>query len=283
VLSELDRKRILACLTNLRMICNSTWLYDKATHVSPKLDEFAAIIEEFTAESPDRKAVVFSQWEQMLHEAAGVLDGLGVGYAVLTGRLPAASRKDPIARFRDDPACRMFLSTDAGGTGLNLQAADTVIHLEVPWNPAVLEQRIARVHRLGQSRPVRVIRLVTRNTVEERVLEVLGQKRALFEGLFEGDSDEVSFAAPGQPAFLDAIRAALGLAGEPPQAPAPPAGDRLLRAGVELLEALAEVLASRGTAADPALADRGRQAAEALARALAPDDGRAGDASPPVQ
>ena len=81
-----------------------------------------------------------------------------------------------LERFRDDADCRVFLSTDAGGTGLNLQAADTVINLEVPWNPAVLEQRIARVHRMGQHRPVQVFNLVMRDSIEERVLRTLDVK-----------------------------------------------------------------------------------------------------------
>jgi superfamily II DNA or RNA helicase len=206
-----------------------------------------------------------------------VLDRLGVGYATLTGRMPAADRKDPIARFRDDPGCRVFLSTDAGGSGLNLQAADTVVHLEVPWNPAVLEQRTARVHRMGQSRPVRVIRLVTRGSVEERVLDVIAQKRSLFTGLFEGDSDAVDFAAPGQGTFLEALRGALDLAAEQPATPAAP--DRLVRAGVALLEALAEVMGGRP--ADPELAERGRRALAALDRAFADADRLDGDAGEP--
>jgi SNF2 family DNA or RNA helicase len=76
----------------------------------------------------------------------------------------------------------VFLSTDAGGTGLNLQTADTVVNLELPWNPAVLEQRIARVHRMGQSRPVRVINFVTRGTIEEKVLRTVEAKQGLFAG-----------------------------------------------------------------------------------------------------
>ena len=108
----------------------------------------------------------------------------------------------------------MFLSTDAGGTGLNLQAADTVINLELPWNPAVLEQRIARVHRMGQHRPVRVINLVTRDSIEERVLRTLEQKRSLFDGAVRRDErrDRASTAL-GQQAFLDAMRELFGAAG----------------------------------------------------------------------
>ena len=207
-LSEVDRRRILCCLANLRMLCDSTFLYDKQTSVSPKLDELAELLPELVIEG-GHKVVVFSQWEQMLHQAAAVLDRLQVAFVLLHGGVPGKDRRALLERFRTDPECRVFLSTDAGGTGLNLQAADTVINLEVPWNPAVLEQRIARVHRMGQHRPVRVINLVTRASIEERVMKTIAQKRSLFDGVFTGTSDEVSFAALGQQAFLDAVRAAV--------------------------------------------------------------------------
>ena len=135
-----------------------------------------------------------------------MLDRLGVGYVVLHGGLPGKDRKAVLEKFHTDPDCRVFLSTDAGGIGLNLQVADTVVNLELPWNPAVLEQRIARVHRMGQSRPVRVVNLVTRGTIEERVLRTLEAKQNLFAGVFDGDEDEVAFAAVNQPKFLDAVR-----------------------------------------------------------------------------
>jgi superfamily II DNA/RNA helicase len=112
-----------------------------------------------------------------------------------------------LEKFRNDPACKLFLSTDAGGTGLNLQMADTVVNLELPWNPAVLEQRIARVHRMGQSRPVRVVNFVTRGSIEERVLRTLGAKQGLFTGLFAGDADEIPFEAARASGFLDSMRA----------------------------------------------------------------------------
>ena len=122
----------------------------------------------------------------MVLEAAKVLDTLGVGYAVLHGGLPGKDRKEVLERFKTDPACRVFLSTDAGGTGLNLQTADTVVNLELPWNPAVLEQRIARVHRMGQSRPVRVINFVTRGTIEEKVLRTLESEAGAVRGHVRG-------------------------------------------------------------------------------------------------
>ena len=87
------------------------------------------------------------------------LEARGLGYVCFHGGVPSEKRPALVERFRDDPACRVFLSTDAGGVGLNLQHAATVVNMDLPWNPAVLEQRIGRVHRMGQARPVRVDQL----------------------------------------------------------------------------------------------------------------------------
>jgi SNF2 family DNA or RNA helicase len=266
-LTDLDRKRILSCLTNLRLICDSTFLFDKATHISPKLDEFADLVAEFTA-SADHKAVAFSQWETMLREAASLLDRLGVGYALLHGRIPGPERKELIERFRNEPGCRFFLSTDAGGTGLNLQHADTVIHLEPPWNPAIVEQRVGRVHRMGQERPVTVVSLVTRSSIEERIVQVMQQKRALFAGLFASDSDEIDFAALGQPAFVDSVR---DIVGEEPAATSPDASlarAKLAASSVQFLEALGEVLATEPAPLAADLAARAKRALHAILGAL---------------
>ena len=212
-LTDADRKRILACLSNLRLICDSTFLFDKSTNHSPKLAEFEELLNELgmTGRSSQKhKIVVFSQWEQMLHLAAAVLERQRLGYALLHGGLSGKDRKAVLARFKTDEACKVFLSTDAGGVGLNLQMADTVVNLELPWNPAVLEQRIARVHRLGQEKPVRVINLVTRGTVEERVLRVLAAKQQLFDGLFDGEEDELSISTTNPNGFLSTVQQLLG-------------------------------------------------------------------------
>ena len=252
-LTDLDRKRILACLSNLRLICDSTFLFDKATHHSPKLDELADLLPELLSGGP-HKLVVFSQWETMLNLAASTLERKGVGYALLHGGLSGKDRKAALERFKTDPKCRVFLSTDAGGVGLNLQMADTVVNLELPWNPAVLEQRIARVHRLGQERPVRVINLVTRGTIEEQVLRTLERKQGLFAGVFDGGEDEIAFAAVNPGGFLDAVREMIGekrtepvVEAPPPLPPAVPAldaGPTLLPTAVQMLESLAELLAN---------------------------------------
>src|SRR6185312_15825996 len=218
-LTEIDRRRILASITNLRMLCDSTFLLDKQTKVSPKLEELEELLRELLGADP-HKVVIFSQWELMLRQATEVIEKLGIGFTVLHGGIPGKARRALLERFRDDPDCRVFLSTDAGGTGLNLQAADTVVNLEVPWNPAVLEQRIARVHRMGQHRPVQVFNLVMRDSIEERVLRTLAVKRSLFAEVFTGTSDEVIFATLGQQAFLETVRELLSEA-KPTETPPP--------------------------------------------------------------
>jgi superfamily II DNA/RNA helicase len=94
-----------------------------------------------------------------------------------------------VTRFQSAPDCRLFITTNAGSTGLNLQAANTVINVDLPWNPAVLEQRIGRAHRMGQQRPVQVYVLVTEETLEERLLGTLAGKRDLALAALDADSE----------------------------------------------------------------------------------------------
>src|SRR6185503_8629864 len=103
-----------------------------------------------------------------------------------------------IAEFHDDPNTTVLFLSDAGATGLNLQrAASCCINLELPWNPAVLEQRIGRIFRWGQTQPVDIYNLVAASGSEDRIAGLVGDKRALFVGLFDGTSDEVPFDAAG--------------------------------------------------------------------------------------
>jgi SNF2 family DNA or RNA helicase len=289
ILTDLDRKRVHCCIANLRMLCDSTWLFDKKTNVSPKLEEFAELIQELGEEGA-HKAVVFSQWETMLEKASERLRQLKIDHAFLHGRIPSKDRKAILQRFQEESACRVLLSTDAGGTGLNLQAADTVINLEIPWNAAVLEQRIGRVHRMGQSKPVRVILLVTRGSIEERVLRTIEMKRALFTGVFDGVSDEVNFNSLARPAFLDSVRE---LIGEPEEKQTRRQGDkeagrgqdeqngdarvRLLMAGVQFLEALAELMVEEGAnGLPPQVSDRAGAAVRRILRGLEGENGEPG-------
>ncbi len=204
-LSEIDQKRILCCIQNMRMLCNSTFLFDKQTHHSPKLQEFREIMTDLVLEG-NRKAVVFSEFERMTRLAGEELRKLGIGFVSLHGGVPSRQRGALMEKFRNDPACKVFLSTDAGGVGLNLQAASIVVNFEPPWNPARLEQRIGRVHRLGQSRPVHVIHMLTEKSIEERVWETLRLKKSLFAGVFDSPTGEVSFENLGRRTMLQAVK-----------------------------------------------------------------------------
>ena len=110
-------------------------------------------------------------------------------YVRLDGSVPQKKRQQLVHQFQRDPACRLFLTTNAGSTGLNLQAANTVINVDLPWNPAVLEQRIARAHRMGQKNPVQVYLLVTEETIEEKLLATLSAKHDLALAALDMESD----------------------------------------------------------------------------------------------
>jgi len=163
---------------NMRMSCNSTYLLDHKTDHGTKVDELVTLLDE-QFEQPQAKAVVFSQWVGTHELIIRRLKKRGWDYALFHGGVPSDHRAGLVDRFHADPACRVFLSTDAGGVGLNLQhAAATIINMDLPWNPAILEQRIGRVHRLGQSKSVQVVNFVAEGTIEEKMLSILAFKRS---------------------------------------------------------------------------------------------------------
>ncbi|MFA6288572.1 MAG: C-terminal helicase domain-containing protein, partial [Opitutaceae bacterium] len=154
----------------------------------PKLDEIARVLDEVLSD-PDVKVIIFSEWEGMLKRVRAHADTAGIGYAWHTGSVPQQRRRAEILAFRQDPSCRLFLSTDSGGVGLNLQNASVVINCDLPWNPAKLEQRIARAWRKNQLRPVTVINLVAENTIEHGMLGSLANKQELAHGVLDGEGD----------------------------------------------------------------------------------------------
>ena len=211
-LSETDQRPLTCALQNMRMSCNSTFLLDHETDHGVKADELAALLEDIF-EDPDAKAVVFSQWLGTHELIARRLIARGWGHVVFHGGVPSDKRKDLVERFRHDPRCRVFLSTDAGGVGLNLQHAATVINMDQPWNPAVLEQRIARVHRMGQQRSVQVVNFIAQGTIEEGMLPLLKFKKSLFAGVLDGGSSEVSMNGTRLARFIEGVEKATGSMG----------------------------------------------------------------------
>ena len=189
-LSEKDHLRVLQLLSQMRMVCDSSYILDQKTRYDTKVDEVMNIIQNLV-DSGDEKVVVFSQWERMTRLVARELEKRDIGFEYLHGGIPSAKRKDLVNNFWDVSESRVFLSTDAGSTGLNLQVASTIINLDLPWNPAVLEQRIARIYRLGQKRNIQVVNLVAKDTIEEQMIGKLRFKTSMFEGVLDGGEDAV--------------------------------------------------------------------------------------------
>ena len=212
-LSDTDQRRLTCALQNMRMSCNSTYLLDQETDHGVKADELAALFDELFAD-PKAKAVVFSQWTRTHDIVIRRLEARGLGYVSFHGGVPSEKRPALVERFRDDPACRVFLSTDAGSTGLNLQHASTLVNLDLPWNPAILEQRIARIHRMGQARPVQVLNFVSKGTIEEGMLSVLAFKRSLSAGILDGGSGEISLGGSRLSRFMKDVENVTGSMGE---------------------------------------------------------------------
>jgi superfamily II DNA or RNA helicase len=203
-LTELEQRRLMMALQNMRMVCNSTYLLDQRTDFGAKADELISVLDDVLQE-PDAKVVVFSQWVRTHELILRRLESQQWGHVFFHGSVPSRKRKDLIQQFKQDPACRLFLSTDAGGVGLNLQNASVVVNMDQPWNPAVLEQRVGRVHRLGQRRNVRVIHFVAQGTIEHGMLNVLEFKKSVFSGVLDGGEDEVFFGKSKLKKFMETV------------------------------------------------------------------------------
>jgi hypothetical protein len=212
-LSDKDQRRLTAALQNMRMSCNSTYLLDQESDHGVKADELAALFDGLFAD-PQAKAVVFSQWTRTHDIVIRRLQARGFGYVSFHGGVAADKRPALVERFRADPACRVFLSTDAGSTGLNLQHASTLINMDLPWNPAILEQRISRIHRMGQQRPVQIVNFVAKGTIEEGMLSVLAFKRSLSAGILDGGSSEISLGGTRLNRFMKDVENVTGHIGE---------------------------------------------------------------------
>ncbi|MDE1947264.1 MAG: DEAD/DEAH box helicase [Burkholderiales bacterium] len=220
-LSDTDQRRLQCALQNMRMACNSTWLLDHESDHGHKVDELMTLLDELF-ETPDAKAVVFSQWLGTHELIERRLAARHWGHVRFSGSVPGEQRGALVARFNDDPECRLFLSTDAGGVGLNLQhAAAVVVNMDLPWNPAVLEQRIGRVHRMGQRRGVQVVNFVAQGSIEEGMLSVLAFKKSLFAGVLDAGEREVFLQGTRLSKFMESVEQVAGAMGEAEADPAP--------------------------------------------------------------
>ncbi|MEM7110007.1 MAG: DEAD/DEAH box helicase [Bacteroidota bacterium] len=204
-----DMQMLMHMLTCMRMVCDSSALVDDKSSDSPKLIELEHILtEKLDMPNTERKIIIFSEWVKMNRLIGQMLRKIGIGFIELNGKVPVSKRGELIKKFEEDPEISVFLSTEAGGTGLNLQVADTVINFEVPWNPAKKNQRIGRIDRLGQkSTHLSVLNLISTNSIEQNIAAGLMLKQNLFEGVLDkgNHTDIVDFSEKGKSQFLQQL------------------------------------------------------------------------------
>ncbi len=176
---------VLTSLMKLRRACCHPRLVLPGTDMpGSKLEAFSELVDELR--SGGHRALVFSQFVDHLSIVRAHLDTRGIDYRYLDGATPARKRRDEVTAFQAGQGELFLISLRAGGVGLNLTAADYVIHLDPWWNPAVEDQASDRAHRMGQTRPVTVYRLVTAKTIEQKIVAMHAEKRDLAEKLLEG-------------------------------------------------------------------------------------------------
>lgn len=242
-----EQNRLLAALQQARMACNAAGLVDKETPGAPKLDELEDILTEICLQS-GLKAVVFSQWERMTQLVEARLKRMGLGSVRLHGGVPTSQRGQLMDRFREDDSVQVFIATDAGGVGLNLQNAAALINLDVPWNPAVLEQRNARIHRLGQTRTVQIITMIAADSYEEQVFALVRNKQNLFDNVISEDATEdvVGVSKKLLETLVEDLTAKPEQSGEtepaPADLPASAAASRTQAAGQEVEQAISRCI-----------------------------------------
>jgi len=203
-LSFEEMKKLQVGLSCMRILCDSAYILDQRITSSPKIDEILPILEEFL-EDKSKKIIIFSQWEKMLQLLYISLQKKNITVAWHTGSFNQLQRRDEIKKFKEDDNCNIFLSTDAGSTGLNLQVANVVINLDMPWTPAKLEQRIARAWRKYQKSTVQVINLITEDRLEHRIVEIVKQKQFLSDNVLDGlGKDELKLPSSRQE-FLENV------------------------------------------------------------------------------
>ena len=193
--ADLDRMHRLLVIA--RRCCNGPHMLglDVDDRKVPKLQELEETLRDLCL-GEGRKAVVFSEWTDMTERVEALCGRLDLPAFHLRGSVPVKRRPALIRGFTERQGPAVFISTDAGGLGLNLQVADLVVNLDLPWNPARLEQRVARVHRIGSQNTVQILLLVAKGSIEHRILELHETKRNVLENVWS-DTGEDTIAAPG--------------------------------------------------------------------------------------
>jgi len=208
-LTPYDLQKLQLLLASMRMVCDSTYLIDEETNESPKLEELKYILlEKLDVLNSESKIIIFSEWVKVHKLIGHILRENNIGFTELNGSVPVKLRGELIRKFETNPHCKIFLSTEAGGSGLNLQVASTLINFELPWNPAKKNQRIGRIDRLGQkSNKLTIYNFITQNSIEQQIASGLLVKQSLFDGVLDGGSktNSVDFSTKGRSQFIQQL------------------------------------------------------------------------------
>ena len=191
---EKSRMKILQLLMKLRQICiDPSVMYENYTGDRIKIDELLRVVKESIENN--HKILIFSSFKRVLDNVKELFAKNDITYYMIDGSVKSKDRMDMVEKFNSDDTNCFLITLKSGGTGLNLTGADTVIHLDIWWNPQVENQATDRAHRIGQTKTVSVIKLVTKGTIEERIIELQDKKKILSENLIEGKSDSESLSS----------------------------------------------------------------------------------------
>ena len=194
---------VLEALLRLRQICDHPALVkkdDASQYSSVKVEELIREVEENAGQ---HKVLVFSQFTEMLHIIRDQFDEAGIQYSYLDGSLAMEKRREEVTKFQDDDEIRVFLiSLKAGGVGLNLTVADYVYIVDPWWNPAAEMQAIDRAHRIGQKQKVFAYKMICKDSVEEKILQLQQRKQTLADDLIHEDASLVKTLTREDVAFL---------------------------------------------------------------------------------
>lgn len=181
---ETSKIQILKLLTRLRQICCHPSLFlENYNGDSGKLEQLQELVEELI--EGEHKVLIFSQFTSLLEIVKNMLNKMKIKYMYLDGSTEVEKRQQLVNDFNNGDTNIFLLSLKAGGTGLNLTSADTVIHLDPWWNPAVEEQASDRAHRIGQKNVVQVFKLITKDTIEEKIYELQLKKKELIDSVIQ--------------------------------------------------------------------------------------------------
>lgn len=189
-----SRMKILQLLTKLRQICiDPNVMYENYDGESIKIEELLRIVNESIENN--HKILIFSSFKRVLENVSREFTKNNISYYMIDGSVKSKDRMSMVERFNEDDTDCFLITLKSGGTGLNLVGADTVIHLDIWWNPQVENQATDRAHRIGQTKNASVIKLITKGTIEEKIIELQDKKKILSENLIEGKNDSESLAS----------------------------------------------------------------------------------------